>query len=545
MTNAEINQAMASLLRCHDLAPLPDHVVDRDGRVMDLTQSVWKFNVPTHHQAVHWEYLPESSVVIEYALRRWTIMLLTQVAAATAANTLRHALNALTGGAESGLPMAEELDRHWRMLVHVSHIPSLRVTLCSLIDRCLQLLRERKALDQFYALRSWYHWSAEVLPCLGFDEEFAFRLDEVTIPVRYSRLAVELEDEDCGPLSDTEVMALRRALRDDGSPNRLHVMQRAAVALSLAYGRNPANYCLLRETDFKNSLAGFDVPPNWVLAIPRIKKRGRAARQDFIEERVGDDLARILQDLLAVNREVDCGEHPRALFLRSTPDAWKQDTGVGEYAHHLISIDFLALIREFGARMQLISPRTMAPLRVSSRRLRYTFATTMVELGVSRRMLATMLDHSDTQHVHVYYALKGRRLTAILDRAAAVRLGPLLKLFRGQPASEDSPAGAVPTHKRVHFLGDRHAIPDVEIGACGKPQRCDLDPPFSCYVCPKFRPYVESDHEAVLAELLRSREERRERYGERVAVQMDEVIYAVGEVVQEVENYARRAGKTT
>jgi len=543
MTNAEINREMAPLLREHDLAELPDHVVDRDGRVMDLTQSVWKFNVPTGHQAFDWACWSQSNFIVAYALRRWTISLLTQVASASAGNALRHALSALSGGASSGEPMAEDIQQRWHILTHFSSIPSLRVSLRSLVDRCVQVLRERKALDQFYALRSWYRWSAEMLECLGFDEEFAFRLDEVRIPARYSRLAVELDDEDCGPLSDTELMALRRALKEDRSPDRQHVMERAAVALSLAYGRNPANYCLLREADFKNSLDGLEVPPNWVLSIPRIKKRGRAPRQDFIDERVGDELARVLRELLEVNCSVDCGEHPRALFLRHTPDAWKQNTGVGEYVHHLTSKQFLALIRGFGTRMRVFSPRTMAPLHLSSRRLRYTFATTMVELGVSRRVLAAMLDHSDTQSVHVYYALKGRRLTAMLDRAAAVRLGPLLKLFRGQPALEDS-VGSVPLHKRVHFLGDMHAVPDVEIGACGKSQRCDLDPPFSCYVCPKFRPYVEADHEAVLAELLRSREERRERYGERVAIQMDEVIYAVGEVVQEVARYGKRTNKT-
>jgi integrase len=545
MTNAELNLAMADHLRRCDLIAMPDSVIDRDGRVMDLSQSVWKFNVPTEHSALDWARLPETNPIVIYALRRWALQLLTQRASASVATALRSTIYGLIGRVRDGDLLEAKLIHQWSSLASVSHIPSLQVLLRHLVEQSLQVLRERKALDLFYPLRSWYRWSAEILECLGFDEEFAFKLDEIRIPAPYSRLPVELEDEHCGPLSDTELMALRRALRDDHSMERSHVMQRAAIALSLAYGRNPGNYCLLREADFQNSLEGFDVPPNWVLSIPRIKKRGRAARQEFIDERVGKDLERILKELLRANECIDCGPCARPLFMHAEPDAWRCDTGVGEYAHHITVAEFLMLIRRFGMRMNVISPRTKAPLHLSSRRLRYTFATTMVELGVSRRVLAAMLDHSDTQSVHVYYALKGRRLTDILDRAAAVRLGPLLKLFRGQPASEDSVAGSVPPHKRVHFLGDMHAVPDVEIGACGKSQRCDLDPPFSCYVCPKFRPYVEADHEAVLAELLRSRQERRERYGERVAIQMDEVIYAVGEVVQEVARYGKRAGKTT
>lgn len=545
MTNADVNRAMATLLRRYKLAALPDHLIDRDGRMMDLSRSVWKFNTETHHQALDWAARPQLNPIVDYALRRWAIMLLTQVASGTVASSLRHVFSAMVGSSTCDAQAATDLEVRWWTLANISHIPSLRILLCNLIERCLQVLRERKALDQFYGLRSWYRWCAEVMPGLGFDTEFALRMDDVCIPSSYSRLAVELEDEICGPLSDTELIVLRRALQNDRSPEPQHVMERAAVALSLSYGRNPANYCLLRESDFKNSLEGYDVPPNWVLSIPRIKKRGRAARQDFIDERVGEDLLQILQELLIVNREVDCGRLPRAMFLRRKADEWRQDTGVGEYAHHLTTSEFLRLIGRFGRRLNLVSPRTLDPLYLTSRRLRYTFATTMVELGVSRRVLAAMLDHSDTQNVHVYYALKGRRLTAILDRAAAVRMGPLLKLFRGQAASEGSSLGAVPMHKRVYFLGDLHAVPDVEVGACGKTQRCYLDPPFSCYLCPKFRPYVEADHEAVLAELLRSREERLARYGERVAVQMDEVIYAVGQVVQEVAGYAKRSGKTT
>lgn len=49
---------------------------------------------------------------------------------------------------------------------------------------------------------------------------------------------------------------LQHALLDDHSPVREHIMQRAAVALGLAFGRNPSNYCLLREEDLKNALAG-------------------------------------------------------------------------------------------------------------------------------------------------------------------------------------------------------------------------------------------------------------------------------------------------
>ncbi|QQX84791.1 tyrosine-type recombinase/integrase [Cupriavidus necator] len=546
MTNGEINCAIETLLSRHRLALLPNHVIDRDGRRMDMTSARWKFNVPTAHATFDWAKHSDGNVIVGYAVRRWAAMLLTQQSGTSVVNALKTVVGALRGRTCDADTGDGALRQHWELLSSIEHADDLQDALRRHLMKSIQVLRARKAMDGFYLLRSWYLWSAEMLECLGFDEEFALDLDDTPVAARYSRLAVELEDEECGPLWDTEVTVLRRALAEDRSPARSHVMQRAAVALSLAYGRNPSNFCLLRETDLSNRLAGFNVPPQWVLSIPRIKKRGQRVRQQFVEERVSDELLVMLQDLLAMNQGIDCGGYPRPLFMRADADAWRAGTGVDEYAYHMTVKEFLWLIRKFATRMAIVSPRTAAELRLSSRRLRYTFATTMVELGVSKTVLATMLDHSDTQHVRVYYALKGRRLTRILDQAAAIRLGPLMKLFKGTPiGTSQAETGKVSPDKKIRFVGDMNAVPPVEIGACGQPRSCSLDPPFSCYLCPKFQPYVEADHQAVLVELIRGREARRSRLGMRLSVQMDDVIYAVAEVVQLVAGYGKRNGKQT
>lgn len=416
MTNSDVNRAMAAHLRRYGLPPLPDYIVDRDGRRMDLNGLVWKFNVVTAHVAVDWSHLAGCNVIVNYALRRWAVQLLAQQSGATVAGAIR-----VTAAALSGRPLCDdvstgELQPLWQHLSGIDDPLRLRPALRALVVKAIQALRVRKAMDGFYVLRSWYIWSSEILGCLGFDEEFALEFDEVRIPTRPSRLAVELDDEECGPLWDTEVTLLRRALLDDRSTDRGDVMQRTAVALSLAYGRNPANFCLLRETDLRNALEGFDVPAQWMLAIPRVKKPGVGVRKVFIEERVSDELAGLLRELIEVNRTIDCGNRPRPLFMRCNIDEWHEGTDTDDYAYHITAGSFTDLLRQFSRRMNLVSPRTTRPLRISSRRLRYTFATTMVELGVSRKVLAAMLDHSDTQSVQVYYALKGRRLTTILDR---------------------------------------------------------------------------------------------------------------------------------
>lgn len=546
MTNSDVNRAVAAHLKRYGLPPLPDHVVDRDGRRMSLDGLVWKFNVVTAHVAIDWSRLPDCNAIVNYAVRRWAVHLLAQQSGATVAGAIRVTVAALRGRPLYDDATTGELQQRWLRLCRIDDPLQLRVALRDLAEKAIQSLRVRKAMDEFYVLRRWYVWSSEMLDCLGFDEEFALELDEIRIPTRPSRLAVELDDEDCGPLWDTEVTLLRRALLDDRSMNRGDVMQRTAVALSLAYGRNSANFCLLRESDLKNALEGLDVRPQWMLAIPRIKKPGVGVREVFVEERVSDELAGLLRELVEVNKTIDCGNRPRPLFMLRDVDEWREGTDVGEYAHHLTAQSFALLIRQFSRRMNLVSPRTRRPLHISSRRLRYTFATTMVELGVSRKVLAAMLDHSDTQHVQVYYSLKGRRLTTILDRAVALRIGPLMRLFRGTlvPSAVSAVNGADPA-KNICFVGDMSSMTPVAIGACGKDQLCALDSPFSCYLCPKFQPYVEADHQSVLDELLVSRQERQTKYVSRLSIQLDDVIYAVAQVIREINEYVRGRGKKT
>ncbi|WP_342702919.1 site-specific integrase [Burkholderia arboris] len=542
MTNGDVNRAMAEDLRLYELPRLPDHIVDRDGRQMDLNGAVWKFNVATTHVSFNWSKLEGGNLIVNYALRRWVLLLLTQQSPRAAALSLDLVANALCGRIRSFGAASAEVARVWRLMGVAEDLTLLR----SLIEKIIQALRASRAMESFYRIRQWYEWSSDVLACLGFDQEFALELDQVSVPGRSSRLAVEICDDECGPLWDIEVTALRQAILSDESTDRAHVMQRVAVALCLAYGRNPANFCLLREVDFKNMLAGYNVPEQWVLAIPRIKKPGIGARRAFIEEHVSDDLAGLIRTLVEANKMVDCGDYPRPMFMRDTVDRWLKETGVNEFGYHITVDTFRGLLERFASRMRLKSPRTMRPMQITPRRLRYTFATTMVELGVSRRVLASMLDHSDTQHVQVYYSLKGRRLTTILDRAAALKLGPLMRLFRGTlvPSPSNAVSGS-DSAKNICFVGDTSSVTPVEIGACGQNRLCTLDPPFSCYLCPKFQPYVEADHRAVLDELLASRQERQTKYGSRLSIQLDDVIYAVAQVIREVDEYVRGSRKKT
>ncbi|MBN3795991.1 hypothetical protein [Burkholderia sp. Ac-20392] len=286
MTNDDLNQLMGDQIRLYGLQPLAQFVVDRDGRKMDLRGPVWKFNKATEHSQVDWSKFVNGNPVVEYSLRRWVELILTQRSAAASYSALMQVVIALTGlvSERSGAP--DSLEDTWIKMKNIRDPSKLSEALRRLIGKSVQVLRDRKQLDYLYLVRQWYEWSAASLGCLGFDDEYVLELNLIDIPGRPSGVAVDLEGDDDGPLWDVELAVLRNALVTDKSRERRHVMQRAAIALCLAYGRNPANYCLLREDDFRNALHGFDVPGHWVLSVPRIKKPGCGARGAFIEERV-------------------------------------------------------------------------------------------------------------------------------------------------------------------------------------------------------------------------------------------------------------------
>lgn len=534
MLGTTINARLAGALAQAGYSPLPSRIIDRDGLPMDVSGSVWVFNNPAHHLQFNWDDWGLENPVLAYALERYVMHVSQRNSSMEAHNTARYLKYVLTADPEK-----------WGAIQVVTNADELAHHLYELLSSTVEVLKRKNRLYRFHRTRAWYGWCADMLPDLGFSEEYALQLDQIKVPGNRKGEAVRTDDEDGGPLYETEVLALVAALEKDrdASIEREHVMQRAAVAIGLAYGRNPANYALLREEDLSNKAP--DAQPEgaaWMLKIPRIKKRGVKARDAFIEEYVENDVARYLLELVDSNRMIDTGDLPRPLFMRDDADPRRIGTPLEDYAFHLDTGKFKQLIQAFVARMGVISPRTGGALVLTPRRLRYTFATAMVERGISRQALARLLDHSDTQHVTVYYALKGKRLIAHLDKAAAQKIGPLINAFRGRliDSLDEAVNGSNPA-RRVRFSGDDEPDKAEEVGVCGLTPLCRLDPPFSCYVCPLFQPFRQADHEAVLGELLKSREERMDKYSLQSGISLDEVIFAVGQVCATIRA-ERRAG---
>ena len=136
--------------------------------------------------------------------------------------------------------------------------------------------------------------------------------------------------------------------------------------------------------------------------------------------------------------------------------------------------------------------RTAPPMR-----LRHTFGTRHSEQGTPAKLLSELLDHS-YQASALYYVKSTSNLVARLNLAlgddpqftgTVHRFLGRVESRTGAESAESVIPGCTPTLKN---LGG--------IGLCGAGHLCQLYPPLSCYVCPKFVAWADGPHRQMLAE---------------------------------------------
>ena len=423
----------------------------------------------------------------------------------------------------------------------ISCAQDIEETLILVVEKAINLAREQKKLWALYRPIQWYLYGAEHYPELGFSTAYASILETMSIPGNPKGEAVRIEDPDSGPLNHSlELPLLIQALKKDQSQEFEHLQEKAAIALSIAYGRNPANLTYLRHSDLVNLTPKSD-DPIYVLRVPRIKKRLVNPRDDYIEEFLDPAFAEYIHNLIKANNETNTilyheGKNlpnPQPIFLNTKGNKAAILSGDYDNAYNFSSSMITFLIKGFVRRHNIISPLTKELMHVSARRLRYTLATGLAAEGISKAALARILDHTDTQHVQVYFELAGK-IVIQLDKAIAKGFSQYLSYFTGHiiDSSKDAINGDN-SEKYLVFKGEKIEDEIEDIGVCGESSICHLDPPFSCYLCPKFQPYRHADHEYVLESLLNSRNERLEKYeNARLGIQLDEVIFAVAQVAE-------------
>ena len=474
---------------------VPDFTRDVAGHLVDLRPAKWRLNsAQSHHTLLSWNRLDGCDEDAVNALRLHVVRLIE-----TASTS--HTVNAF-----------KNVGDYLRLLRDDRNAPSQTVTLASLMWM-LERHRTTRVGYKFHHIRQWYVASADRM-LEGFDDEVVYALQDLRVEGNTKGEAVLSADPEQGPLNEFEEEALRSALiRDDGP-----IDQRAAMWLSFAFGTNPANLALLREEDFKTYHFGDAAPSEYFLNIPRIKKR-QPVRTAFKTRFVDGRLAKIIEALIEHNRVIAPDDRVRPLFRTLSARRSLVGGPVAEYANHHAAAGITDLVADCARRLSVVSPRTKAPLILTTRRLRYTFASKMVRQGTTARDLAELLDHTDTQNVMVYYKADSRFVER-LDETIARHLGPTIRAFMGE---------VVPRPKTTIDLIPFHELP--ALGQCGASFSCGLSAPKNCYTCPQFSAFEDGAHEAVLESLVTERNELLEANFDKIAEQLDRTILAVGEVV--------------
>lgn len=506
----------------HQIEPLPEFVIDRYGLKVETKNSRWVLNsAASGKNIINLSRIKHP--VLRYSISRYLIYCIQKLSPTTVSSYSTAIFRQLS--AQGLIDVSFNCD-----------IEELRGKIIEALNKTLVDLRAQNKLDQFYQISRWYMWSADhVLGC-GFDEEYALVLSRIRIPGDIKGEAVKSQDPKEGPLHfELEEPLVRRALLNDNSDEFEHLQQKLAVSLCIAFGRNPLNYARLREEDFWNMTQDSpEAEQLWQLNIPRVKKRG-SPRGLFKTETCHKKLAELITNVLIRNAKYQTKSELKntsnPIFLRSLPDLNLIGTDSEEYAFHMTAESINKLVESWAKRMEIYSPITNEILHLTPRRLRYTFACNMARQGANRAALAEMLDHTDTQNVGVYYELFDE-LVGMLDKALSTKVGKLIGLFKGNLIDDfDLAINGKNLNKHLIFVDDKNPVDNFKIGVCGESSLCHLDPPYSCYLCPKFQPYKFADHEHVLDILLKDRKERLIKYQQaRLAVQLDDVIYAVGQV---------------
>ena len=498
-------------------------ITTREGKIVDISEEEWHVPYSSRSSTMNFARLP--SKPFKYALKHYVSYKIRL--------TSTHA----------GLAAFDDVLRE--IIPHISNEDMFNDApeeeLIEAFEKAINMAKENHRLWALYRAIEWYKWSFENYPELGFSEMYTRQLSGMSIPGNPKGQAVKMEDPEHGHFDQTlELPLIIDALKSDTSDVFKHFQERAVVALSIAFGRNPANLTYLRESDL-SKLNPFDLDdPCYVIKIPRIKKRQLNPRDDFVEEYLDPFFGKIIEELILANKNVELvynsrqynQPNERPLFIKLSRNTSAERSNSIDDIFNMTSRDISGLLKSFVLRHEIISPLTGSPLRVSTRRFRYTLATGLASEGISMMELARILDHTDTQHVEVYYDTRSN-IVAHLDKASVSQFSKYIALFKGSVINSDDEAinGDV-DEKHLLFIDEEFPDKQTDIGVCGELSICDLDPPFSCYLCPKFQPYRSANHEHVLDSLLKNREQRLKKYeNARLGIQLDDVLLAVSNVI--------------
>ncbi len=374
-----------------------------------------------------------------------------------------------------------------------------------------------------------------------------------------------------GPFSDLEHEAIIAGLDHAYAEGRITDEEYTIVQLFSASGRRPIQIASLKIKDISTEESPLG-EMYYYLNIPRAKQRGAVFRASFRKaafiESIGQVLMKHKQNVIddaerLVGRKLTEQE---ILELPLFPMGFGETKRIKEllsYQYPFFEYEHLPHIRDIGSdllsvlqhtdlfhcassylnavlkftvdKLDIISERTGKKLYVNAYRFRYTLGTKAAREHCGIITVATLLDHSDTQHADVYI----KNIPEFAQKISDVMNPQLIKYataFKGKVVEDEADAQSQePSASRIpcREVGD-------DIGSCGTNNICFDNAPIACYLCPKFRPWRNAPHYLVLKWLVNERKRIVSITNDlTVASVNDRAIYAVMQVIMECQKKER------
>ncbi|GAM64597.1 integrase [Vibrio ishigakensis] len=372
-----------------------------------------------------------------------------------------------------------------------------------------------------------------------------------------------------GPFSDLEHEAIIANLDHAYAEDRISDEEYSVVQLFSASGRRPIQLASLKIKDISTEVSPLG-EIYYCLNIPRAKQLGLGFRSSFRKvafiESIGQVLIKHKQSVIAEAESLlgrTLSEKER-LELPLFPMGFGETSRIEEllsfqypffeYQHlpHIKDIDssdllsvlrssdmfhcassyLTAILKSTVHKLDIISERTGRKLHVNAYRFRYTLGTRAAREHCGLLTVATLLDHSDTQHAEVYI----KNIPDFAQKISDVMNPQLVKYanaFKGIVIENEIEAQSLyPESTRIpcrEIGGD--------VGSCGSNHTCFDNAPVACYLCAKFRPWRNAPHYLVLQWLVEERERIAKVTKDLVVASVnDRAIYAVMQVIMACKN---------
>jgi integrase len=484
----------------------PGRVIDRDGRPVITSGTIWALQDPSDNINLNWDTLLTARDIKD-AIKCYEAHLIETCAPKTAHQVFKQLKYCF---------------------VRLPWFNSAFEIGYEQIEAAIAVARVECKDWHFHYIRKWYAW-CEDQGMSGFKSDIAVRLYKLRIAVNPRGIKVMSQDINDGPLSHDEHFLLREAVKKEKGK----LVDRVIIMLLLETGARPIQLVQLEQADFVTNSgpsAHF-----YSLNVPRAKQR-QVGQPPKKRRRISPQLADAIQQLMKENHTKygNQGRQMPILCIKNIRGKKLTRELAGRYKHHMKVVGFGQRVRAYSVSAGIISPRTGEPLNLNSLRLRYTYFTRLAEQGAATNHLAELADHSNDKSIGIYVSSTSNvvdRLNAALGKDN--HYSTTISRFLGElvPRNGSNSSGAV-------VFGSTPTLKNLGgIGICGANFLCDLYPPLSCYVCPKFQAWIDGPHEELLQELeafAESLVHKSPTYSDRIPYQLVDVLASVRQLLARI-----------